>query len=159
MSSFRQQLALPPARRSRARPSKPSDPAPAVPASAPSPAPKPQQRDTSAVGPSTRREKRKWPTEFVLESPDVVNPESLTAGSRGTAREAQAGYMQLERLTEIAATQPSVEERYTPNTEIVEVVKRLPEYLQPVVTLMATMVPHLKRAIERKWVGKHWPRL
>ena len=34
-----------------------------------------------------------------------------------------------------------MEEGYTPNPEVAKVVKRLPRYLQPVVTLMATMVP------------------
>ena len=41
---------------------------------------------------------------------------------------------------EIATTQPDVEEGYTPDADINEVVKRLPEYLQPIVTLMAIMV-------------------
>ena len=62
-------------------------------------------------------------------------------GSKRAAKEAQAGHMQLETLTEIAATRPGVEEGYTPDPEIVEVVKRLPGYLQPVVTLLDTMVP------------------
>ena len=47
----------------------------------------------------------------------------------------------LKRMTEIAASQPSVKEGYTPDPEITEAIKRLPGYLQPVVTLMATMVP------------------
>ena len=63
------------------------------------------------------------------------------ADSRGAAKEAQAGHIQLERPKEIMATQPGVEEGYTPDHEIVEAVKRLPGYLQAVVTLMATMVP------------------
>ena len=42
---------------------------------------------------------------------------------------------------EITATQPGLEEGYTPDPEIAEAVKRLPGYLQPVVTLMGTMVP------------------
>ena len=62
-------------------------------------------------------------------------------GLKRAAIEAQAGHIQLERLTEIAATQPGVEEGYTLDPEIVEVVKRLPGYLQPVVTLLDTMVP------------------
>ena len=37
--------------------------------------------------------------------------------------------MVLERMLEIAATKPCVEEGYTPDPEIVEAVKRLPEYL------------------------------
>ena len=48
--------------------------------------------------------------------------------------------MVLEQMTEIAASQPGVLEGYTPDTELAEVVNRLPGYLQPVVTLMATMV-------------------
>ena len=46
--------------------------------------------------------------------------------SRGAAREAQAGYMQLERLMKIAATQPGVEKGYTPDAEAF---KRLSRYL------------------------------
>ena len=49
--------------------------------------------------------------------------------------------MGLERRTEIAASQPCVLERYTPDPKFTEVVKRLPGHLQPVVTLMGTMVP------------------
>ena len=44
-------------------------------------------------------------------------------------------------MTEIMASQPDVPEGYTPDPELAEVVKRLPGYLPPVVTLMATMVP------------------
>ena len=44
-------------------------------------------------------------------------------------------------MMEIATTQPGVEERYTPDPEIAEAVKRLSKYLQLVVTLMAMMVP------------------
>ena len=42
---------------------------------------------------------------------------------------------------EVIAFQPHAPEGYTPDPELGEVVKRLPGYLQPVVTLMATMVP------------------
>ena len=63
------------------------------------------------------------------------------AALRGAAREAQAEHVQLERMTKIVAPQPSMEEGYTPNPEIVEAVKGLPGYLRPMVTLMATMVP------------------
>ena len=49
--------------------------------------------------------------------------------------------MGLLRRTEITASQQGVLEGYTPDPELAEVVKRLPGYLQPVVTLMATMVP------------------
>ena len=48
---------------------------------------------------------------------------------RGAPREAQAEHGQLERLTKITATQPGVDEGYTPDADIVEVVKRLPRYL------------------------------
>ena len=74
-------------------------------------------------------------------------------GSRGAAREAQVGRLQLDRLTEIAATQPGVEEGYTPDPKIAEAVKRLPGYLQPVVTLMATMVPPSKYSKMREKRG------
>ena len=39
------------------------------------------------------------------------------------------------------AFQPGVLEGYTPDPKLFEVVKQLPWYLQPVVTLMVTMVP------------------
>ena len=38
------------------------------------------------------------------------------------------------------ATQPGVEEWYTLDPDIAEAIKKLPGYLQPVVTLRATMV-------------------
>ena len=46
-------------------------------------------------------------------NPPPINPESLMAASWGVAREAQAKQVILERMTEIMATQPSVEEGYT----------------------------------------------
>ena len=61
------------------------------------------------------------------------------AVTRGAAREAMAEEV-IERMTEIMASQPDVPEGYTPDPELAEVVKRLPGYLQPMVTLMATMV-------------------
>ena len=68
--------------------------------------------------------------------------------------------MQLERLTKITATKSSVEEGYTPDTDIVEVVKRLPGYLQPMVTLMASMVlPSEEGKCKRRVVGRLWLRL
>ena len=63
------------------------------------------------------------------------------AASRGAAREAQAEQVVLERRMEIAASQPGVQDGYTLDPEVVEVIKRLPGYLQPMVILMATMVP------------------
>ena len=92
------------------------------------------------MGPSAHREKRKKPGEFDPTNPPLVNPDSLMAASKGAAKEAQAEHVQLERVTEIAATQPSVEEGYTLDAGIAKAVKRLPGHLQPVVTLMATMV-------------------
>ena len=62
------------------------------------------------------------------------------AATRGTAKEAMAEETVL-RMTEIAASQPGVREGYTLDPELAETMKRLPGYLQPVVTLMATMVP------------------
>ena len=47
----------------------------------------------------------------------------------------------LSKLTKITASQPGVQEGYTSDPEVAEVVKRLPGYLQPMVTLIATMVP------------------
>ena len=56
-------------------------------------------------------------------------------------------------MTEIVATQPGMEEGYTPNHEIAEAIKRLPGYLQPVVTLMAIMVPTSKDSKMREKRG------
>ena len=50
------------------------------------------------------------------------------AVTRGAAREAMAEEAVL-RMTEIATSQPSVPEGYTPDPELAEVVKRLPRYL------------------------------
>ena len=61
--------------------------------------------------------------------------------TRGAAREALAEQAGLLKRTKIAASQPDVLEGYTLDPELAEVIKRLPGYLQPVVTLMATMVP------------------
>ena len=55
--------------------------------------------------------------------------------------EAQVEQVGLERRTEILTSQPGVLEGYTLDLEFAEVVKRLPGYLQLVVTLMGTMVP------------------
>ena len=48
------------------------------------------------------------------------------------------------RMTENMASKPDAPEGYSPDLELAETVKRLPGYLQPVVTLMATMVPPTK---------------
>ena len=50
------------------------------------------------------------------------------------------------RKMEIAASQPDVLEGYTPNPELTEVIKRLLGYLQPVITLMAMMVPLIEES-------------
>ena len=75
-----------------------------------------------------------------LANPPAVNPGSVIAATRGAAREAMAEGV-VGRMTKIMAFQLDVPEGYTPDPELVEVVKRLPGYLQPVVTLTATMVP------------------
>ena len=72
----------------------------------------------------------------------------------GAARESQAEHVQLERLTKIATIQPGVEEGYTPGAEIIEAFKRLPGYLQPTVTLMATMVPPFEESKMREKRGR-----
>ena len=72
----------------------------------------------------------------------MVNPESIMAATREVLAE-QVGML---RRTEIAASQPGVLEEYTPNLELAKVVKRLPGYLQPMVTLMTTMVPPTKES-------------
>ena len=65
--------------------------------------------------------------------------------------------MQLERMTEIATTQPSVEEGYNPDAGIAEAVKRLPGYLQLIVTFMATMVPPSEES--KMWEKRGWETL
>ena len=87
----------------------------------------------------------------------MVNSESLVVVSKGAAREAQVGYMQLERPTEITATQPCMEEGYTPDADITEAVKRLLGYLQPMVTLMAIMVPLFEES--KIWEKRSWEAL
>ena len=46
-----------------------------------------------------------------------------------------------------------MEEGYTPDAEIAEVVKRFLGYLQPIVTLMATMVPPFEESKMREKRG------
>ena len=69
-----------------------------------------------------------------------MNPRSVVAATKGAAREAMAEEV-VGRITEIMASQPDASRGYTPDPELAEIVKRLPRYLQPVVMLMATMVP------------------
>ena len=85
-----------------------------------------------------------------FEEIDLANPPAVILGSImeptwGAAREAIAEEAVL-RMNEITASQPGMEEGYTPDPEIVEVMKRLPRYFQPVVTLMATMVPRYEES-------------
>ena len=61
--------------------------------------------------------------------------------TRGATREALVEQVGLLRTTEIMAFQPDVLEGYTPDPELIEIIKKLTEYLQPVVTLMAMLVP------------------
>ena len=79
-------------------------------------------------------------------NPLAFNLASIMATTKGAAREALAEQVGLLRRTEIAASQPDVLEGYTPDPELVEVVKKLPGYLQPMVTLMATLVPPAKES-------------
>ena len=74
--------------------------------------------------------------------------------SRGAARKAQAEHMALERRIEITTSQSGVQEGYTPDPEVAEVVKKLLGYLQPVVTLMATMVPPTEESKMREKRGQ-----
>ena len=68
-------------------------------------------------------------------------------------REILAEQVGILRRTEVAASQPGVLKEYTPNLELAKVVKRLRGYLQPVVTLMATMVPPTKESKMREKRG------
>ena len=49
--------------------------------------------------------------------------------TKGTTREALADQVRLQRRTKIMASQPSILEGYTPDLELLEVVKKLPGYL------------------------------
>ena len=79
--------------------------------------------------------------EFNPANPPAVNLESIMAATRGAAREALVEQVGLLRRRKIVASQPNVLDGYTPNPELAEVVQRLLGYLQPVVTLMAMLVP------------------
>ena len=79
--------------------------------------------------------------EFDPANPLAVNSTSIMATTMGVAR-----WVGLLRRMKIAASQPDVLEGYTPDPELVEVVKKLPGYLQPMVTLMATLVPPTKES-------------
>ena len=153
MSSFQRQLSRPPPRKSRMGSSKLSVPS-LAPAYAMSPAPRSQQVDTSAAVPSSRHDKRKRTVEFDPTNPLVVNPVSVMAATRGVAREALAEQVGLLRRIEIEASQPDVLEEYTPDPELAKVVKRIPEYLQPMVTLMATLVPPTEESRLREKRGR-----
>ena len=52
------------------------------------------------------------------------------------------------------ASKPGVPEGYTPDLELFEVIKQLPGYLQPMVTLMATMVPPTEESKLREKRGR-----
>ena len=60
----------------------------------------------------------------------------------------------IGRMMEIMASQPDVQEGYTPDPELFKIVKRLPGYLQLVVTLMATMVPQTEESRLRDKRGR-----
>ena len=62
--------------------------------------------------------------------------------------------MRLLRRMKIAASQLEVLEGYTPDPKLPEVIKRLPGYLQPVVTLMATLVPPTEESRLQEKRGK-----
>ena len=85
-----------------------------------------------------------------MADPPTVNPESVMAATRGAAMEALAEQVGLFRRTEIMASQPGVPEGYTPDLELAKVIKQLLGYLQPVVTLMATMALRLRRVSCRR---------
>ena len=88
--------------------------------------------------------------EIDLANPPAVSLESIMTATRGVAREALAEQVGQLRRTEIMASQPGVLEGYTPDLKLSEVVKQLVEYLQPVVTLMAMMVPPTEESMLRE---------
>ena len=94
-----------------------------------SPAPRSQQVQLSAAGPSNCPKKRRQAAKFDLANPPAVSLESIIAVTRGAAMEALAEQVGLLRRTEIMASQPGVLEGYTPDPELSEVVKQLPRYL------------------------------
>ena len=145
MSSFQRQLSCLPPRKSRVGSSRPPDPS-STPAPVTSPASRSQQVQISTAGPLNRPEKRKQANEIDLANPPAVSPESVMAATRGAAREALAEQVGLQRRTEIMASQPGVLEWYTSNPELSEVVKKLPVYLQLMVTLMTMMVPLIEES-------------
>ena len=145
MSSFQRQLIRPLPCRSRVGSSRPTAPS-SAPAPSTSLAPRSQQVQVSVVGPSNRPEKRRQAAKNDLANPSAVNPESVIVATRGTVREALAEQVGLLRRTEIMASQPGVLEGYTLDPELSEVVKQVPEYLRPAVTLMAMMVPPTKES-------------
>ena len=75
------------------------------------------------------------------------------AATRGAAREAMAKQVVVQRMTEIMASQLDVPTGYTPDPELAKVVKRLPRYLQPVVTFMAMIVPPIEESKLREQRG------
>ena len=79
--------------------------------------------------------------EFDPANPLAVNLESVMVATRGAAGEALAEHVGLLRRKKITASQPDVLEGYIPDPELVEIIKKLPGYLQPMITLMATLVP------------------
>ena len=82
-----------------------------------------------------------------------MNPGSVMGVTKGTTREAMAEEV-VERTTEIMASQPDIPEGYKPDLELAKVIKMLLEYLQAVVTLMATMVPPTKESRLRDKRGR-----
>ena len=82
-------------------------------------------------------------------NPPAINPKSLMVASKAVAREAQGKYIPLKRFTKVTVTQPALVEGYMLDTNIADAVKLLPTHLQPVVTLMATMVPPFEE--NRMW--------
>ena len=106
------------------------------------------------MGPSSRPEKRKPSEGIDLANSLAVNPGSVMAAAKSVAKEAMAEEVVVQRMTEIMAFQPDAPEGYTPDPELAKVIKRLPGYLQPVVTLMVTMVPPIKESRLREKRGR-----
>ena len=148
MVSFEQQLA----RKSQVALSRPPNPCP-TPTPVTSPAPQSQQVQVSTAGPSSHPKTRRLSEEIDLSNPSAVNLGSVMAMTRRAAKEVVAEEAVL-RMTEIMASQPGMMEGYKPDPELVEVVKRLPGYRQPVVTLMETMVPLTEESRLREKRGR-----
>ena len=77
-----------------------------------------------------------------------MDPNSFMAASRVAAR-AEEGRVQRLKEVILPLEQPGHEGDYTPDPDVMATIRQLQPHLQPVLTLMATMVPPSKE--DRLW--------